>query len=129
MRIVPVPVLLDNYAYLVIDDSGTAAVVDPSEAKPVLAAAEREQADLAAIWNTHHHWDHVGGNRDLLAAIPGIRVFGYEEDRARVPGMTNPVADGAAFDLEALRVKVIFIPAHTSGHVAYYLPDQGAVFT
>jgi hydroxyacylglutathione hydrolase len=129
MRIVPVPVLADNYAYLVIAPSGAAAVVDPSEAGPVLAAAEREGARLAAVWNTHHHWDHVGGNRDLIAAIPGLRVFGYEEDRARIPGMTNPVGDGAAFDFEGLRVRVIFIPAHTSGHVAYYLPEEGAVFT
>jgi len=129
MRIVPVPVLLDNYAYLVIDDSGTAAVVDPSEAKPVLAAAEREQADLKAIWNTHHHWDHVGGNRDLLLAKPGLAVYGYAGDRARIPGITNPVDDGEAFDFSGTPVRVIFIPAHTSGHIAYYFPTLKAVFT
>src|SRR5438445_9072417 len=126
MRIVPVPVLLDNYAYLVIDDSGTAAVVDPSEAKPVLAAAEREQARLQAIWNTHHHWDHVGGNRDLLLEKPDLEVYGFAEDRARIPGITRGVADGEEFDFGGMPVRVIFIPAHTSGHIAYYLPGEKA---
>jgi hydroxyacylglutathione hydrolase len=129
MRIVPVPVLDDNYAYLVIADSGAAAVVDPSEAVPVLAAAEREKADLQAIWNTHHHWDHVGGNRDLLQTQPSLRVFGYAPDRARIPGLTDPVEDEGQFDFAGAAVRVIFIPAHTSGHVAYYLPAEAAAFT
>jgi hydroxyacylglutathione hydrolase len=129
MRIVPVPVLLDNYAYLVIADSGAAAVVDPSEAKPVLDTVEREQARLEAIWNTHHHWDHVGGNRDLLLANPRLKVFGYAGDRARIPGITDPVEDGQTFDFEGITVRVMFIPAHTSGHIAYYLPREGTVFT
>jgi hydroxyacylglutathione hydrolase len=129
MRIVPVPVLLDNYAYLVIADSGKAAVVDPSEAQPVLDAAKREGAELEAIWNTHHHWDHVGGNRDLLLAQPSLKVFGYAKDRERIPGITNPVEDGEGFDFNGIAARVIFIPAHTSGHVAYHLPDERAVFT
>lgn len=129
MRIVPVAVLSDNYAYLVVTDSGDAAVVDPSEAAPVLEAAERERAKLRAIWNTHHHWDHVGGNRDLLVAHPGLDVYGYAADRSRIPGLTRPVEDGAEFRLADLRVRVIFIPAHTSGHVAYHLPGEQVVFT
>jgi len=129
MRIVPVPVLLDNYAYLVIADSGVAAVVDPSEAKPVLDAVARERAELRAIWNTHQHWDHVGGNRDLLLADPNLKVFGCAADRSRIPGITDGVEDGGEFDFEGSRVRVIFIPAHTSGHVAYYLARERAVFT
>jgi hydroxyacylglutathione hydrolase len=129
MRVVPVPVLADNYAYLVIASSSEAAVVDPSEAPPVLAAVEREGARLGAIWNTHHHWDHVGGNRDLLRALPELKIFGFAGDRARVPGLTHPVDDGAEFDFGELNVRVIFIPAHTSGHIAYYLPAESTVFT
>lgn len=129
MRIVPVPVLLDNYAYLVIADSGAAAVVDPSEAAPVLRAVEREGAALQAIWNTHHHWDHVGGNRDLLLDHPDLRVVGYAGDRARIPGITDGVEDAQQFDFEDIAVRVIFIPAHTSGHVAYHLPGESTVFT
>ncbi|MGH7859788.1 MAG: hydroxyacylglutathione hydrolase [Candidatus Binatia bacterium] len=130
MRVVPVPVLMDNYAYLVIEEaSGEAAVVDPSEAAPVLDAAKREGVRLRAIWNTHHHWDHVGGNRDLLVAAPDLKVFGYAEDRSRIPGITDPVEDGGEFSFGDLRVRVIFIPAHTSGHVAYHLPEEAMVFT
>src|SRR5262245_20939664 len=129
MRIVPVSVLLDNYAYLVVADSGAAAVVDPAEATPVLEAATRERADLRAIWNTHHHWDHVGGNRDLLLAKPDLKVFGCAADRARIPGITDGIQDGEEFDFEGSPVRVVFIPAHTSGHIAYYLPSERAVFT
>jgi hydroxyacylglutathione hydrolase len=65
MRVVPVRCLEDNYAYLVIADGGDTAIVDASEAAPVLAALEREGARAKAIWTTHHHWDHVGGNEAL----------------------------------------------------------------
>lgn len=129
MRVIPVPVLQDNYAYLVVAESGAAAVVDPSEAEPVLEAARREGVELRAIWNTHHHWDHVGGNRDLLRAKADLEVVGFAGDAARIPGITKPVEDGATFAFEEVEVRVVFIPAHTSGHVAYHLPAATTVFT
>lgn len=129
MRVVPVPVLADNYAYLVISDRQQAAIVDPSEAEPVLEAARREQVELKAIWNTHHHWDHTGGNRDLLRAQPNLAVVGFGGDEARIPGLTQPVEDGGRFTFDGIDVRVLFIPAHTSGHVAYHLPSEAIVFT
>lgn len=129
MKIVPVPVLSDNYAYLVIPSTGRAAVVDPSEAEPVVRAAEREGVKLEAIWNTHHHWDHVGGNRDLARSHPGIRVYGYAKDKERIPELTDAIEDGQTFEFDGVSVAVIFIPAHTSGHIAYHLPAESAVFT
>jgi hydroxyacylglutathione hydrolase len=129
VRVVPVPVLADNYAYLVIAPSLEVAVVDPSEATPVLDAVRREGGNLVAIWNTHHHWDHVGGNRDLLVAMPDLAVYGFAGDRSRIPGLTHPIEDGGEFTHAGLRVRVIFIPAHTSGHVAYHLPEEKVVFT
>ena len=130
MKVVPVGQLADNYAYLVIDP-GTreAAVVDCAEAEPVLAAVERERVRLTTVLATHHHFDHVGGNQDLRVALPGIRIFGSAEDAPRIPGITDPVRDGDRVSVGRLAGRVIFIPAHTSGHVAYHFPDEHAVFT
>lgn len=130
MDVVPVPQLRDNYAYLVIDRAaGEAAVVDCAEARPVLDEVRRQGVRLTTVLATHHHYDHVGGNADLLAAVPGLRVTGSAEDAPRIPGITDPVHDGDAVAVGRLRGRVIFIPAHTSGHVAYYFPEARTVFT
>jgi len=130
VEIVPVPQLLDNYAYLVVDPAtNEAAVVDCAEAGPVLDEASRLGVHLRTVLATHHHFDHVGGNEDLRAAIPGLRIFGSAEDAPRIPGLTNPVHDGDTLTVGRLRARVILIPAHTSGHVAYHFPDATAVFT
>ncbi len=127
MKVVPVPQLSDNYAYLVIDEpQGDAAIVDCAEADSVLAAAAREGAALRAILPTHHHYDHVGGNEQLLAARPGLAVYGTDE---RIPGLTRTVADGDTVQVGTRTARVIFIPAHTTGHIAYYFADERAVFT
>ncbi len=127
MKIVPVPQLMDNYAYLVIDESTRqAAVVDCAEAEPVLQAAKREGATLTAILPTHHHYDHVGGNQDLLAAAPDLAVYGVDD---RIPGLTRRVQDRDHITVGPLDAEVIFIPAHTTGHIAYYFPSEAAVFT
>lgn len=131
MRIVPVPCLKDNYAYLVIcETSGTAAVVDPSEAAPIQRAVEHEQVELAAIWNTHHHWDHTDGNKALLDAMPTLEVIAHISDRGRVPGQTTFVQDGDEITLgQEARARIIHNPGHTSGAISYHLADHEAVFT
>jgi hydroxyacylglutathione hydrolase len=128
--VVPVPQLADNYAYLVIDPaSRQAAVVDCAEAAPVLDEVDRQAVRLVAVLATHHHFDHVGGNLDLLAALPELRVYGSAADAPRIPGITDRVKDGHEIGVAGLRGRVIFIPAHTSGHVAYHFPAEHAVFT
>ena len=130
MDVVPVPQLADNYAYLVIDRaSQQAAVVDCAEAPAVLSEAERQGVRLVAVLATHHHFDHVGGNLDLLAAVPELRIYGSAADAPRIPGITDRVRDGDDVAVAGLRGHVIFIPAHTSGHVAYHFPSERAVFT
>lgn len=127
MKVVPIPQLMDNYAYLVVDEgTGQAGIVDCAEAAPVLEAVAREGATLTAILPTHHHYDHVGGNADLLRAVPGLAVYGVDE---RIPGLTQRVQDGDRLTLGTLGAQVIFIPAHTTGHIAYYVSDARAVFT
>lgn len=132
MRVVPVEQLADNYAYLVIDESsGVAGVVDVAEAGPVLEAARSEGVRLVAILSTHHHFDHVNGNEDLLAALPAgtVEVYGYCGDRERIPGLTRGLDDGEGFVLGSRKGRAIFIPAHTRGHLAYHFAAEKIVFT
>src|SRR5580704_11272532 len=98
MRVVAVPCLSDNYAYLVTaGDTGEAIVVDPSEAAPVDAALEREGLRLVAILNTHHHFDHVGGNEALRKRHGELPVYAHESDVGRVPEQTERVSEGQPF--------------------------------
>ena len=130
MAIITVPQLSDNYAYLVVDDaSKDCAIVDCAEADTVIAAAESHGAKLVAVLTTHWHGDHSGGNADIAAKLPGIRIFGASAEGGKIPALTNPVGDGDKLRIGGLEGRVIGIPAHTNGHVAYYFPALGAVFT
>jgi hydroxyacylglutathione hydrolase len=132
MRIVVVPCLEDNYAYLIIDGD-RAAIVDPGEAAPILAAVAREGVTLDAVWATHHHPDHVGGVPELLRALPALEVIAHERDRGRTPGATRFVADGDEVALGDVRATAIYNPGHTMGAVSYWIgaatAHPGAVFT
>ncbi|MGH8014148.1 MAG: hydroxyacylglutathione hydrolase [Candidatus Binataceae bacterium] len=130
MAIIVVPQLSDNYAYLVADDASMEyGVVDCSEADKVLAAVKQHGLKLVAVLPTHWHPDHVGGNQDLVRAIPGLRVYGARAEGGRIPAQTNLVDDGGTVEIGSLKGRVIGIPAHTNGHVAYYFPQLNAVFT
>ena len=128
MQVIPVPCLKDNYAYLVIDDATQqAAVVDPSEAAPVLEAVQRAGVPLIHIWNTHHHWDHTGGNKGLLQALPKLTVVGHASDKGRVDGQTVFLNHGETFGFGKLIVRGLHNPGHTTGAISYAVED--AVFT
>jgi hydroxyacylglutathione hydrolase len=131
MRVVTVACLSDNYAYLVISSTGEAAIVDASEAAPVRRAVEREGVKLRAIWSTHHHWDHVGGNEELARVFAGVEVLGHVSDRGRVPGFTRGVDTGDTAAVGDVRATCIHVPGHTSGAVAYFIETatDRAVFT
>jgi hydroxyacylglutathione hydrolase len=130
MRIVPVACLKDNYAYLVITGAGDAAIVDASEAAPVRDALKREGATARAIWTTHHHWDHVGGNEELAKEL-GLEVVAHVSDRERVPAMTRGVDTGDTVRVGDVEARCVHIPGHTLGAIAYYVDHGGtrAVFT
>jgi hydroxyacylglutathione hydrolase len=130
MRVVPVPCLTDNYAYLVITGAGDAAIVDASEAAPVRDALKREGVTARAIWTTHHHWDHVGGNEELAKEL-GLEVVAHVSDRERVPAMTRGVDTGDTVRVGDVEARCIHIPGHTLGAVAYFVDHGGArvVFT
>jgi hydroxyacylglutathione hydrolase len=130
MKIIPIPVLVDNYAYLVVDEaSHEAGVVDPSEAKPVAAVVRREGVKLTTIMNTHHHWDHVGGNEELVREFGSLRVYGHKRDKSRTPCITDLLDEGDQVRVGNLTARVLFIPCHTSGHVAFYFEKESTVLT
>jgi hydroxyacylglutathione hydrolase len=122
MRVLPIPCLSDNYAYLIVPEgSSLAVVVDPSEADPVRAALSAEGLELAQIWLTHHHWDHVGGVEALVDALHPEAVLGsaYDLEHARIPRQTRGLREGEALSLEGRDVALFDIPGHTLGAIAY----------
>ena len=130
MKILPIPVLSDNYAYVLIDEAtNEAGVVDPSEAGPVAAAIKREGVNFTTIINTHHHWDHVGGNKELVQEFPQLKVYGHKRDETRTPCFTNMVDEGDMVRIGNLEARFLFIPCHTSGHIAAYFEAEKSVFT
>jgi len=118
--VIPVACLSDNYAYLVISGDAV-AVVDPSEPGPVVAALEARGVSPRAIWNTHHHFDHVGGNEALVSRYGVPWVSGHASDRGRIPGQTRFLDAGERFEHGALTVDVLHVPGHTLGAIAYVL--------
>lgn len=150
MRIVSIPCLSDNYAYLLVcRETKEAAIIDVSEAGPVLDAIERgagtqdsrkevgsqvtrEDVRIVAILSTHHHHDHVGGNEEVRSKIGIDRVYGHASDRGRIPGQTQYLQEGDTFEIGRLSIRALHIPGHTLGAVAYVVsrePDDPVVFT
>lgn len=141
MRVVPIPCLSDNYAYLLVcRETKEAAIIDASEAGPVLRAVEplvqaggREAINVVAILSTHHHHDHVGGNEEVKQKLGIERVYGHASDKGRIPGQTHFLEEGETFDVGRLVVRAIHIPGHTLGAVAYVVTPREnvdpAVFT
>ena len=122
MHLQPLPAFDDNYIWTLATASGGAIVVDPGEAAPVLAAAA-DGLRPSAILLTHHHGDHIGGVRELVARWPGLPVFAPHDDR--IGGATVRVGDGDAFDADGVRFETIAVPGHTSSHVAFVCADAG----
>jgi hydroxyacylglutathione hydrolase len=123
-----IPVLSDNYVYLVRDRAtGKTAVVDPAVSEPVQQRLSALGWTLTHILNTHHHGDHVGGNLALKAAT-GCVIVGPKADRDRIPGIDVALGDGERFRLGEAEAKVFDVPGHTRGHVAYWFEESEALF-
>ncbi|OZA10655.1 MAG: hydroxyacylglutathione hydrolase [Rhodobacterales bacterium 17-64-5] len=129
LELVTIPCLTDNYAYLVHDGiSGQTAVVDVPEAGPILAALNLRGWTLSDILITHHHSDHIAGVEELRAAT-GAMVLGAAADAHRLPPLDHALTEASPFAIGAEGVRVIDVPGHTVGHIAYHFPDSGLVFT
>lgn len=123
LRITIIPCLTDNYAYL-LQSGAFCAVIDPAETAAVDKALDGTQ--LTHILNTHHHWDHTGGNRDLKEKY-GAQVIGPESDRSRIPAIDSGVSEDSGWVFDGHAVSILEVPAHTRGAVAYVFGDS--VFT
>ena len=128
LEIVQVPLLTDNYAYLLREPkSGLVGIVDPSVAAGPLKAAEDRGWAISHVLNTHHHWDHTGGNLEIKSAT-GCTVVGPSYDADRIPGIDQEVSEDAPFKFGATEAEIIFIPGHTTGHIAFWFREEKAAF-
>ncbi len=129
LDLVTIPCLQDNYAYLIHDAAtGQTAVVDVPEAAPILSALWDRGWTLTHILITHHHDDHIQGV-DALRAATGAMVLGAAADAHRLPRLDMALTDASSFAIGGDTVRVIDVPGHTVGHIAYYFADSGLAFT
>ena len=128
LDIVRVPVLSDNYAWLIHDTlSGETVVVDPGEAAPVIAAAKKRDWRIDRVWTTHWHPDHTGGNAEMKAY--GATIVGPAAEADKIPALDEQVGEGDVVRLGAHEATVMTVPGHTQGHVAFHFADDAAIFT
>ncbi|XP_032183037.1 hydroxyacylglutathione hydrolase-like protein isoform X4 [Mustela erminea] len=132
MKVKVIPVLEDNYMYLVIEEHTREAVaVDVAVPKRLLEIVGREGVSLTTVLTTHYHWDHARGNAELARLRPGLAVLGADE---RICSLTRKLVHGEELRFGAIHVRCLLTPGHTSGHMSYFLweeecPDPPAVFS
>jgi len=129
MKIRILPALSDNYMYLLMDQvTKEAAIIDPVDPDSVIKAVEEEGVNLTTLLTTHHHWDHAGGNADLIKRVPGLAVLGGDD---RIDGVTRKVQHGDKLTVGGMDIECLFTPCHTTGHICYYVTKDmdKAVFT
>jgi len=124
-----IPCLNDNYSYLLCDEhTNIIAIIDPSDFISCDEIIKKKYNKLDYILNTHHHFDHVGGNQKLKEKYKS-KVLGSEIDKDRIPGIDIFLKDKQNFKLGNSSLEVIFVPGHTKGHIAFYFKEEKIVFT
>jgi hydroxyacylglutathione hydrolase len=129
MKMEIIPCLQDNYSYLIIDEKkNIACVIDPGESNPIIKYLNDNKIDLKFILNTHHHYDHVGGNKKLKEKY-GAKVVGFRGDKDKIPEIDIIVNDQEIWKYEDFESKIIHIPGHTLGHICFHFYNNKSVFT
>ncbi len=118
----------DNYGYLIHDEDGNVtASIDSPDVPKILAALDQTGWRLSHILNTHHHFDHAGGNEELIAKF-GCEVIGPLAEADKIPGLTRTVSEGDVVEFGSHKAMVLEVPGHTLGHIAYWFEDDVAAF-
>jgi len=129
MKVEIIKCLQDNYSYLIIDESNQdACVIDPSEANPIIDFIENKKINLKYILNTHHHYDHIGGNLELKKKY-NSKVVGFKNDKSRIPGIDILLEDNQVWRANNFEAKIYHVPGHTSGHIAFHFFKENKIFT
>ncbi len=129
MKIEIIKCLQDNYSYLLIDETNqNACVIDPSESAPIINFIKKNNIKLKYILNTHHHYDHIGGNIELKKKY-GSNIVAFKEDKNRIPEIDILVEDNQIWKEDNFEAKVYHIPGHTSGHIAFHFFKEKKIFT
>ncbi len=123
-----IPVLKDNYSYVLTTGDGVTAVIDPGEAAPVIDYLDKHNLSCAYILNTHHHGDHIAGNQAIKDAF-GATLIAPDAEKDKIGGVDRPVKDGERLRIGDEDIHVIATPGHTSGHVVFYLPRSNILFS
>lgn len=128
LQVFQIPVLQDNYIYVLHDkDTQKTAVVDPALSEPVNLLLKEKKWKLDFIFNTHHHWDHTGGNLELKKKW-NCRILGFKKDIHRIPGIDQHLQEGEELNFGKIPCRIFFFPGHTLGHIAYWFFEEKKLF-
>ena len=129
MKVEIISCLKDNYSYLIIDETNNLeCIVDPSEASPVIDYLKNKNINLKYILNTHHHFDHIGGNKELKKKYNSI-VVGYKHDAERIPEIDIRLENNEIWKNDNFVAKIIHVPGHTKGHICFHFYNEKLLFT
>lgn len=119
-----IPMWNDNYCYVIVDrETRKAALIDPAEPEAVMNGLQSIECEVDSLLCTHKHQDHAGGNTAFAEAYPGLKIYGSRHEP--IPAVTHEVTEGDTFTMGSLNVRVLYVPCHTSGHIAFYITPSG----
>ena len=129
MKVITIPILSDNYSYLIIDkDNKSCSAIDPASPEEIIPFLEKNKFDLKNILNTHYHIDHTAGNLDLKKKYK-CKIFGPEKEKNQIPGIDITLKENDVLEIENYNAKIFETPGHTAGHIIYWFDKEKIVFT
>ena len=120
--------LEDNFSYILIDQNKNACVIDPSESVPIINFVEKNNIKIKYILNTHHHYDHIGGNKEIKKKY-NAKIVAYKNDLHRIPDVDISLKNNQIWTAENFKSKIIHIPGHTNGHICFFFENEKIAFT